>query len=72
ISSILFVNLREQNAVEAAFELYQAQYDYDLARGGLLLARGALSKPVGDAVLAKYGDPLTAAGKNGSKKSGRD
>jgi outer membrane protein TolC len=72
ISSILFVNLREQNAVEAAFELYQAQYDYVLARGGLLLARGALSKPVGDAVLAKYGDPLTAAGKNGYKKSGRD
>jgi outer membrane protein TolC len=72
ISSILFVNLREQNAVEAAFELYQAQYDYDLARGGLLLARGALSKPVGDAVLAKYGDPLTAAGKNGYKQQGRD
>ncbi|MCP9439530.1 MAG: TolC family protein [Nitrospira sp.] len=72
ISSILFVNLREQNAVEAAFELYQAQYDYDLARGGLLLARGALSKPVGDTVLAKYGNPLTAAGKNGYKQQGRD
>ncbi|MCP9468727.1 MAG: TolC family protein [Nitrospira sp.] len=72
ISSILFVNLREQNAVEAAFELYQAQYDYDLARGGLLWARGALSKPAADAVLAKYGDPLTAAGKNGYKQRGRD
>jgi outer membrane protein TolC len=71
-TSILFVNLREQNAVEAAYELYRAQYDYVLARGGLLWARGALSKPVADTVLAKYGDPLTAAGLNGHKKTGRD
>jgi outer membrane protein TolC len=71
-TSILFVNMREQNAVEAAYELYGAQYDYVLARGGLLLARGALSKPVADTVLAQYGNPLTAAGKNGSKQPGRD
>ena len=71
-TSILFVNLREQNAVEAAYELYRAQYDYVLARGGLLWARGALSKPVADTVLAKYGNPLTAAGMNGHKQPGRD
>jgi outer membrane protein TolC len=71
-TSILFVNLREQNAVEAAYELYRAQYDYVLARGGLLWARGALSKPVADNVLAKYGNPLTAAGMNGHKQPGRD
>ena len=71
-TNILFVNLREQNAVEAAYELYRAQYDYVLARGGLLWARGALSKPVADNVLAKYGNPLTAAGMNGYKQPGRD
>jgi outer membrane protein TolC len=70
-TSILFVNLREQNAVEAAYELYRAQYDYVLARGGLLWARGALSKPVADNVLAKYGNPLTAAGMNGHIQPGR-
>jgi len=43
-----------------------------LARGGLLWARGALSKPVADTVLAKYGNPLTAAGMNGYKQPGRD
>ncbi len=71
-TSILFVNLREQNAVEAAYELYRAQYDYVLARGGLLWARGALSKPMADTVLTKYGNPLTAAGMNGHKQPGRD
>jgi outer membrane protein TolC len=71
-TSILFVNKREQNAVEAAYELYRAQYDYVLARGGLLYAKGALSKPVSDTVLAKYGNPLTAAGLNGHKRPGRD
>lgn len=72
ITSLLFVNLRERNAVEAAYELYQAQYDYDLARGGLLWAKGALSKPVPESVLAKYGDPATAAGSAGRKLQGRD
>ena len=72
VTSILFVNMREQNAVEAAYELYRAQYDYVLARGGLLWAKGALSKPAEDTVLAKYGDPLTAAGKNGYQQPGRD
>lgn len=72
ITSILFVNKREQNAVEAAYELYRAQYDYVLARGGLLWARGALSKPVAKDVLAKYGDPSTAAGLHGQKLKGRD
>jgi outer membrane protein TolC len=71
-TSILFVNKREQNAVEAAYELYRAQYDYVLARGGLLWARGALSKPVANDVLAKYGDPSKAAGLNGHKLKGRD
>ncbi|MCP9468726.1 MAG: TolC family protein [Nitrospira sp.] len=72
ITSLLFVNLRERNAVEAAYELYQAQYDYDLARGGYLWAKGALSKPVPDNILAKYGDPATAAGLSGRKLQGRD
>ena len=71
-TSILFVNKREQNAVEAAYELYRAQYDYVLARGGLLWARGALSKPVAHDVLAKYGDPSKAAGLHGHKLKGRD
>jgi len=71
-TSILFVNTRERNAVEAAYQLYRAQYDYVLARGGLLWARGALSKPVADTVLAKYGNPLTAAGMNGYKQPGRE
>jgi outer membrane protein TolC len=72
ITSILFVNKREQNAVEAAYELYGAQYDYVLARGGLLYAKGALSKPVANDVLAKYGDPSRAAGSHGHKLKGRD
>jgi outer membrane protein TolC len=72
LTSILFVNKREQNAVEAAYELYRAQYDYVLARGGLLWARGALSKPVANDVLAKYGDPSRAAGLHGHKVKGRD
>jgi outer membrane protein TolC len=72
ITSILFVNKREQNAVEAAYELYGAQYDYVLARGGLLYAKGALSKPVANDVLAKYGDPSKAAGSHGHKLKGRD
>ena len=72
ITGILFVNKREQNAVEAAYELYRAQYDYVLARGGLLWARGALSKSVATDVLAKYGDPSKAAGLHGNKVKGRD
>jgi outer membrane protein TolC len=71
-TSILFVNTRERNAVEAAYQLYRAQYDYVLARGGLLWAKGALSKPVAGTALAKYGNPLTAAGVNGYRQSGRD
>jgi len=72
VTSILFVNLRERNAVEAAYQLYRAQADYAVARGGMLWARGALSKPVADTVLAKYGNPLMAAGMNGHKQPGRD
>jgi outer membrane protein TolC len=71
-TSILFVNKRERNAVEAAYELYRAQYDYVLSRGGLLYAKGALSKPVANDVLAKYGDPSKAAGLHGHKVKGRD
>jgi outer membrane protein TolC len=71
-TNILFVNTRERNAVEAAYELYRAQYDYVLARGGLLWAKGALSKPLSESVLAKYGDPATSAGSHGFKAQGRD
>jgi outer membrane protein TolC len=71
-TNILFVNLRERNAVEAAYDLYRAQYEYVLGRGGFLWAKGALSKPVSEAVLTKYGDPSVAAGLSGHKIEGRD
>jgi outer membrane protein TolC len=71
-TNILFVNLRERNAVEAAYQLYRAQYDYVLARGGYLWAKGALSKPVAETVLLKYGDPSVSAGSSGQKIEGRD
>jgi outer membrane protein TolC len=71
-SSVLFVNLRERNVVDTAYKLYQAQYDYTLSRGGMLWAKGALAKPWPESELAKYGDPLTAAGMSGFKRPGRD
>lgn len=71
-TSVLFVNLRERAVVGAAYELYRAQADYAVSRGGMLWARGALSKVLGDSVLAKYGDPLHAAGSSGRKLPGRD
>ena len=71
-TSVLFVNLRERAVVQAAYELYRAQADYAVSRGGMLWARGALSKPVSDNVLAKYGDPLISAGISGRKLPGRD
>ena len=49
-----------------------AATDYVLARGGYLLAKGALSKAVGASVLAKYGDPIHAAGSSGQQIEGRD
>jgi hypothetical protein len=39
-TSILFVNLRERNVVESAYQLYRAQADYAVARGGIC-GRGA-------------------------------
>jgi outer membrane protein TolC len=71
-TNILFVNMRERNAVEAAYDLYRAQYDYVLSRGGYLLAKGALSKAVGASVLEKYGDTIHAAGSSGQYIEGRD
>ena len=71
-TSVLFVNLRERAVVEMAYELYRAQADYAVSRGGMLWARGALSKPLPDNVLTKYGDPLHAAGSSGRKLPGRD
>ncbi len=71
-TSVLFVNLRERAVVEAAYELYRAQADYVVSRGGMLWARGALSKAVAEKVLAKYGDPLHTAGSSGRKLPGRD
>jgi outer membrane protein TolC len=71
-TSVLFVNLRERAVVEAAYELYRAQADYAVARGGMLWARGALSKPLADSVLAKYGDHLHSAGLSGRKLPRRD
>ncbi len=71
-TSVLFVNLRERHVVEQAYQLYRAQADYAVARGGMLWARGLLSKPWPESELAKYGNPLTAAGMNGFKQPGRD
>ena len=71
-TSVLFVNLRERAVVDAAYELYRAQADYAVARGGYLWAKGALSKPIAENILAKYGDPLHAAGSSGRAVSGRD
>lgn len=71
-TTVLFVNLRERNVVESAYQLFRAQADYAVARGGMLWARGALSKPWPESELAKYGNPLTAAGMNGYKQPGRD
>jgi outer membrane protein TolC len=71
-STVLFVNLRERNVVEQAYQLYRAQADYAVARGGMLWARGLLAKPWADSELAKYGNPLSAAGMNGFKRPGRD
>ncbi len=71
-STVLFVNLRERNVVESAYQLYRAQADYAVSRGGMLWARGNLSKPWPQSELAKYGNPLTAAGMNGFKRPGRD
>ncbi len=71
-TSVLFVNLRERAVVEAAYELYRSQADYAVARGGMLWARGALSKPWPETELAKYGNSLYAAGSSGRKLPGRD
>ncbi|GKS63620.1 hypothetical protein YTPLAS72_09240 [Nitrospira sp.] len=71
-STVLFVNLRERNVVQSAYELYRAQADYAVARGGMLWARGVLSKPWPTESLAKYGDQKTAAGLSGQPVAGRD
>ncbi len=71
-STVLFVNLRERNVVDTAYQLYRAQADYAIARGGMLWARGVLAKPWPTESLAKYGDPLTAAGLSGHPVAGRD
>ena len=71
-TTVLFVNLRERNVVESAYKLYRAQADYAVARGGMLWARGLLSKPWSTESLAQYGDPKTAAGLHGFKQPGRD
>ncbi|MBK9307203.1 MAG: TolC family protein [Nitrospira sp.] len=71
-TTVLFVNLRERNVVESAYQLYRAQADYAVARGGMLWARGVLSKPWPTESLAKYGDPQTAAGLSGLPVAGRD
>ncbi len=71
-TTVLFVNLRERNVVESAYQLYRAQADYAVARGGMLWARGLLSKPWPTESLAKYGNPLTAAGTYGFQQPGRD
>ena len=71
-TTVLFVNLRERHVVEQAYQLYRAQADYAVSRGGMLWARGALSKPWAESELSKYGNQLTAAGMNGYKQPGRD
>ena len=57
-TSVLFVNLRERTVVEMAYELYRAQADYAVSRGGMLWARGMLSKPLADSVLSQVRGPI--------------
>jgi outer membrane protein TolC len=71
-TTVLFVNLRERHVVESAYQLYRAQADYAVARGGMLWARGALARPWPTESLAQYGNPTTAVGMNGYKQPGRD
>ncbi|MBL8072869.1 MAG: TolC family protein [Nitrospira sp.] len=71
-TSVLFVNLRERNVVESAYQLYRAQADYAVARGGMLYARGVLGKPWPTETIAKYGESRTAAGSYGYQQPGRD
>jgi outer membrane protein TolC len=71
-STVLFVNIRERNVVESAYQLYRAQADYAVARGGMLYARGVLAKPWPAESIAKYGDSRTAAGSYGYQQPGRD
>lgn len=71
-TTVLFVNLRERHVVESAYQLYRAQADYAVARGGMLWARGVLAKPWATESLAQYGNPLSAVGMNGYKQPGRD
>ncbi|MCS6305835.1 MAG: TolC family protein [Nitrospira sp.] len=71
-TTVLFVNIRERHVVEQAYQLYRAQADYAVSKGGMLWARGALSKPWAESELSKYGNQLTAAGMNGYKQPGRD
>ena len=71
-TTVLFVNLRERHVVESAYQLYRAQADYAVARGGMLWARGVLAKPWPTESLAQYGNPLAAVGMNGYKQPGRD
>jgi outer membrane protein TolC len=71
-TTVLFVNLRERHVVESAYQLYRAQADYAVSKGGMLWARGALAEPWAESELSKYGSPLTAAGMNGYKQPGRD
>ena len=71
-TTVLFVNLRERHVVESAYQLYRAQADYAVARGGMLYARGVLGKPWATESLAQYGNPQTAVGLNGYKQPGRD
>ena len=71
-TTVLFVNLRERNVVESAYQLYRAQADYAVARGGMLWARGVLAKPWPTESLGKYGNPMTAVGLSGQPVAGRD
>ncbi len=71
-STVLFVNLRERQVVESAYQLYRAQADYAVARGGMLWARGALAKPWPTDSLAQFGGSMKTAGMNGFKQPGRD
>ena len=70
VTMIMFVDVKERNTVNTAYELYRSQADYAVARGGMRWVKGALSKPVPD-VPAKYEVPITSAGSPRHKKPGR-
>ena len=61
-TTVLFVNLRERNVVEQAYQLYRAQADYAVSRGGMLWARGAVVEAVARKRVGQVREPADGGG----------